>query len=268
MPKPLVRAGQIALTTVVFAVCHAVGSAFEIGNNVSILYPATAVSIVACMTFGPLAAIGVVLGAMLTPWTTEFDVWQFLFSGSVIACQGLIPWLVFRLRRDLTIDLRDMKSLLAFLAFGTILNTALTAIAGDILLIPHPPGVVLVWREVFVWWIADFVAALLLATPILAFGGTLLNRRAGGSPRTITNALQIVAVIILLGFAASFAIRTYLLNHLEEERLERQEHWLAAQEQLDRMHSNFIRAAFLDTRDPASATRLDAARRTNEQYIR
>jgi signal transduction histidine kinase len=47
-----------------------------------------------------------------------------------------------------------------------------------------------------------------------------------------------------------------------------QEHWLDAQEKLNRMHSNFIRAAFITASDPAAATRLESARRTNEAFIR
>jgi signal transduction histidine kinase len=261
MRKVLVRIGQIVLTTIVFAICHNIGGSFEIGNAVSILYPATAVSIVACMMFGPLAAIGVILGAILAPWTTDMDVRVIVLSGVVIAAQGLIPWAVFRMRRDLSIDLRDMKSLLAFLIFGVIVNTAVTAIIGDILLIPHPPGVLLVWREVFVWFIADFVAALLLATPILAFGGALLNRGRTETPRTITNALQIVTVIILLGFAASFAIRAYLMNRLEQDRVAQQRQFLEAQQHLHRLDAKNHPAPSLGNRDPEVAKRLEAARR-------
>ena len=257
----LVRVGQVVLTTIVFAICHNIGGSFEIGNAVSILYPATAVSIVACMTFGPRAAIGVILGAILAPWTTDMDVRVIVLSGVVIAAQGLIPWLVFRLRRDLSTDLRDMKSLLAFLVFGAIVNTAVTAIVGDILLIPHPHGIFLVWREVFVWWIADFVAALLLATPILAFGGVLLNRGRTERPRTITNALQIVTVIILLGFAASFAIRGYLMNRLEQDRLAQQVQFLDAQERLHQLDPHTYPAPSRDSRDPEAAKRHEAARR-------
>lgn len=268
----LVRAGQIALIFVVFAFCNQIAYQFEVENGVSILFPATAVSILASMWIGPWAAIAIILGTIATPWGAHVTAAELLISGLLSAAEGLIPWLVFRLRRDLTPDLRDMKSLVVFLVFGTVVNTAFSALAGNLLVIQHPPGVRLVWRQVFVWWIADFTAALLIATPILAFGGALLGRvRAGEAserPRTISNALQIVAVLLLLGFAASFAIRTYLLNRLEQERLDQQQTWLAAQEKLNRMHSNFLRAAFLSPADPAAATKLEAARRTNEEFIR
>ena len=265
----LVRAGQVALTFVVFAFFNAIAFHFEIENGVSILFPATAIAIIATMWFGVWGAVGVFLGTIVTPWG-PVTATQLVISGLLSTVEGLIPYLLFRYRRDLTEDLRDMKSLVVFLIFGTVINSGLSAILGNLFVIPHPPGEVLVWRQVFVWWIADFTAALLIATPVLAFGGTLLGRVKGSDdrPRTIGNALQIVTVIILLGFAASFAIRNYLLNHLEQERLDQQQAWLGAQETLNRMHSNFLRAAFIDPNDSAAGVKLDSARRTNEEFFR
>lgn len=267
--KALVRAGQIALTFAVFAFFNAIAFHFEIERGVSILFPATAISILACMWLGIWGAIGVILGTIVTPWGPVTAA-QLLISGVLAALEGLIPYYVFRFRRDLTEDLRDMKSLVAFLLFGTVINSAISAILGNLLVVPHPTGETIVWRQVFVWWIADFTAALLIATPILAFGGTLFRRVKDQDerPRTIGNALQIVTVIILLGFAASFAIRTYLLNRLEQERLDQQLMWIGAQETLNRMHSNFLRAAFIDPDDPGAEAKLEAARRTNEEFIR
>ncbi|MBV8516635.1 MAG: MASE1 domain-containing protein, partial [Acidobacteria bacterium] len=261
------RAAQIALTFIVFAFFNRLSVYFEIENGVSILFPAAAISILACMFWGVWAALGVFLATIATPWNAQIDVRQLVLSGVLAAAEGLIPYAVFRARRELSRDLRDMRSFVAFLLFGTIVNTGVSAIVGNLTVVLHAPGTLLVWRQVFVWWIADFVAALLIATPVLAFRGALLRRR-DDRPRTIANALQIVTVLILLGFASSFAIRTYLLNRLEEDRLEQQQSWLAAQEKLNRMHSNFLRAAFLDAHDPAARSKLDAARRMNDEYIR
>ena len=246
----LIRAGQIAVTFAVFAFFNALAVHFEVESGVSILFPATAISILTCMYFGVWAAIGVVLATIATPWNDSVTATQLVISGLLSAAEGLIPYFVFRARRDLTSDLRDMKSLVAFLLFGTIVNTAVSAILGNLLVIAHPPGVAIVWREVFVWWIADFVAALLIATPVLAFGGAFFRGQGvhgvqgvqgvvpAEQPRTITNALQIVTVIILLGFGASFAIRTYLLNHVEAQRLQQHRAWHAAQETLLRMQES------------------------------
>ena len=134
-----------------------------------------------------------------TPWSPTFG-WRILIiSGLLSAIEGLNPRMLFRLRRDLHTDLRDIPSLANFLIFGAILNTGTSAILGNLLVVAHPAGVWINWREVFVWWIADFTAALLLATPILAFGSTFMRRLRGESDhRTLANALQIVVAVILL----------------------------------------------------------------------
>jgi signal transduction histidine kinase len=270
MRPALVRLAQVAITFALFSVFNRLADQFQIESGVSILFPATAIAIVCCMSFGPWAAIGVVLATVATPWAADADVWTLVVSGLLCAAEGLIPWLVFRWRRELSPDLRDMRSLLAFLLFGAVLNTGFSAIAGDWLVVAHAHGGI-VWREVFVWWIADFTAALLLATPALAFGHALLARLRKSDqperPRTIANALQILSVIVLLGFAASFAIRMSLLNQLEAERLEQQRAWSASAEILNRIHDNFLRVAFLDRSDPALAHQIAVARRINEQSL-
>jgi hypothetical protein len=249
--RTLLRLGQAALTFVCFAACNLVAVQFQVVEGVSILFPATAVAIVACMAIGGWAAAAVVLATIATPWTHDVTLPELVTSGLVCAAEGMIPYLVFRMRHELTRDLRDMRSLVMFLTFGTIVNTGVSAVLGNLFVVP-----VFTWRAVFVWWISGFVAALLLALPILAFGGALLNHRSVTPPRTITNALEIVTVILLLGFGASFAIRTHLLDRLEDERLAQQQTWSAAQEKLERMHANFVRATLGDVR-------LETARQTH-----
>jgi signal transduction histidine kinase len=217
------RFGQIALTFALFAIFNVIAVDFEIENGISILFPATAIGILACMYFGEWAAIGIVLATIATPWSPTFGWRILLISGLLSAIEALIPRLLFRVRRDLHADLRDMPSLVNFLIFGTVVNTAVSAIAGNLLIVGHPAGVWINWREVFVWWIADFTAALLLATPILAFGNTFVRRLRGAEreQRTLANALQIVVVVTLLGWGAAFATRVYLLRDLSESHLAR-----------------------------------------------
>jgi signal transduction histidine kinase len=270
MRKALVRVAQVAITFALFSFFNAIAVHFEIENGISILFPATAIAILTCMSFGIWAAIGVVLATVATPWSPNADLRGLIESGLVSAVEGMIPYLVFRYRRDLSPDLRDMRSLLAFLLFGTLLNTGFSAIAGNLLIVNHPPGTGLVWREAFVWWIADFTAALLLATPILAFGNALLawvRRRPDPAerPRTIANALQILAVIVLLGFGASFVIRMSLLNRLENERLAQQRSWAQAAEILNHIHENFLHVALLAPSDPRLPGMVGQARAYNEK---
>jgi signal transduction histidine kinase len=223
------RLGQIVLTFALFAVFNKLALDFTIENGVSILFPATAIGILACMFFGEWAAVGIVLAVMATPWSPAYGWRILLLSGLLSAVEGLIPRLVFRFRRDLHADLRDMRSLVNFLIFGTVLNTGASAILGNVLVVQHPAGTGVNWREVFVWWIADFTAALLLATPILAFGSTFVRQlRREGDGRTLANALQIVVVIVLLGWAAAFTIHLYLLQYVTEPRMAQKIHFVTS----------------------------------------
>jgi integral membrane sensor domain MASE1 len=266
--RTLVRISRVVITFIAFAICNAVAVRFDIDNGVSILFPGTAVSILSIMFFGPWAAIGVIAGTIVTPWMPT-PLWNLALSGLITSTEGLIPWAVFRWRDDLHRDLRDMRSLLTFLLFGTVLNTAFSAVLGNLLVVVHPSGDLLSAHQVFVWWIADFTAALLLATPALAFGSALRRRKLsdGDAPRTLRNALQIVVVLILLGWGAAFAIRTYLLQKIEDDRFAQQSAWASAEATVNRMHTNFLRAAFVDDHDPAALRKMDAARATNEAYL-
>src|SRR5438874_1138209 len=264
LPSPAVRQvakrfAQIGVTFLLFSFCNAIAVNFEIENGVSILFPATAIAILGCMYFGVWAAIGIILGTIATPWSSDQGAAVLIVSGVISALEGLIPVFVFKWRRDLDPDLRDMKSLLVFLLFGNVLNTGFSAIAGNLFVVKHAAGTLFNSHEVFVWWIADFTAALLFATPILAFGGAPTARwrhNRSGQPRTISNTLQIVTVVILLGFATSFAIRTYLLNRLEDQRLEQQRSWTTAEDVLNEMRANFLRAAFVSRSDPAALRKM------------
>jgi signal transduction histidine kinase len=87
-------------------------------------------------------------------------------------------------------------------------------------------------------------------------------------PRTITNALQIVTVILLLGFGASFGIRAWLHTQYEETRVDHLRMRLQTREQLIRLQANFLRAAFADADELGAATKIAAARRTNDELLR
>src|SRR5687767_7659876 len=94
----LVRLVQVAITFALYAACNVIAAPFQVEEGVSILFPATAVSIVACMTFGWWAAIGIILASVATPggWGPGATFQAVLFSGIVNTIEGLIPYLVFR----------------------------------------------------------------------------------------------------------------------------------------------------------------------------
>src|SRR5258708_6967460 len=261
----LTRLGQVAVTFVLFAICNKFAFNFVIEKGVSILFPATAIAVLACMTFGPWAAVGIILGTIATPWSTNPDLPTLTTAGVVSAIEGLIPWAVFRLRRDLHRDLRDMKSVLDFVLFGCVINTLFSAVVGNIVVVHHPTAPI-DWNEIFVWFIADFPAAVLLAMPVLAFGRWLFTPR-DREPGKLVNALQILSVVVLLGWSAAFAIRTYLTLSLENGQVRHQREAAQAETIINQMHNNFLKAAFILPADPAKGPKVDAARRTNDMYV-
>lgn len=255
--QALVRLGQVTITFVLFSLFNLIGSWFEIENGVSILFPATAISVICSMWFGPWAAVGVVLGTMATPWGPGSSITRLAISGMICAVEGLIPWALFRLRRDLAPDLRDIRSLGAFLLFGALLNTGASALLGAFFIIDQVDGA-LNWRGMFVWWMSGFTASLLFATPVLAFGGQFLNRQASAHrPRTLTNAIQIVTTILLVGFLATFAIRTYLRESVESDWIREQAFTTQTQVLLNALYGQLQQGELNPALTAASQHRVD-----------
>ncbi len=217
---------QLFLSFAGFAALNRLGYYFQIESGVSVFYPASAVDVIACMHFGPWGALGVFLGGMATPWQPGETTLQTAISSLLNVATGMIPYLVFQMRRDLHPDLHNRRSLITFLIFGTVVNSAFSALVGNLLLVPRPATGLVDPRAVFMWWVSDFSAILLLATPLLAFGGGVFSKLKGVSeeqePRTLANALQITVVIIILGWTASTMIQTALADSIEHDRIEQQ----------------------------------------------
>ncbi len=226
------RVLQVAATACAFAILNRVGWYFQIDVGVSIFYPATAIDVIACMHFGIWGALGVFLGCILTPWQAGETLRMTAVSGLLNVIEGMLPYLVFRSRKELFRDLHDFRSLIAFIVFGCIVNSLLSASAGNLILIPPPVTL----TNIFTWWVSDFSAALLLGMPILAFAGGILERCSGrrdeAPTRTLVNAVSITAAIILLGWCATTAIQTYLNNTADQERQRQQQIWTDAKRTL------------------------------------
>jgi signal transduction histidine kinase/integral membrane sensor domain MASE1 len=279
--RPVQRAGirllQVCGTAVAFSILNLASSSFQVSEGVSIVFPATAVAVYACMKFGPWAALGVFAGTVITPWESTPRIEPLLISGLINALEGLLPWLVFRRRPALSTDLRDFRSFLVFFFSGVLLNTALSALLGNLFLVERPAGEGLDLRGFLIWWAADFTAALLLATPLLAFGESIRDRFRSTPhhlpPRALGNSLQIIAVIIVLGWSTSAVIRNYLVTTFETRRLEHQGALSEASRITNQIHSNFLFAVGIEpgssaAPNPAAAREIENARKTNETLLR
>jgi signal transduction histidine kinase len=220
------RALQVLATFVAFAALNKLSFYFQIESGVSVFYPATAVDVIACMHYGIWGAIGIFLGALVTPWQPGELFWQTAVSGLLNVAEGMIPYLVFRFWRGLHVDLRDMRSFTVFLFFGTVFNSAVSALIGNLVIVPWDGPGLLSWRALFMWWVSDFSAALMLGVPLLAFAGGVFERLKGkrepGVQTTLATVLKITIVIVLLGWTASTVIQNALAESIERARSEQQ----------------------------------------------
>lgn len=244
-----VRALRIPVTGVVlsfvgFVILNRVAFYFQFEDGVSIFYPPTAVDVVGCMYFGIWGAIGVFLGALATPWQPTETLSATAISGLLNVAEGMIPYLVFRYGRRLYRDLHNLRSLFAFLLFGTILNSAVSAFMGNMLLVPRYSDSWLEFRNIFMWWISDFSAALMIATPILAFASGPLERLAGRDEephsRTLVNALEVTAAVILLGWLSAALVQSYIGERVERDEVASRAEWTEAGELLTTLHRFYI----------------------------
>lgn len=262
----------LAGTAAVYAATMRFGPAFEIGNGLAVVFPLAAIGIVATMLLGGWAVGGVFAGAVLATSLTGMPLASATLLALILTTESCLPYLVFLAVRNLSPDLRDLRSFVTFVVFGTILNTLLAALTVNLLFLAPP----IEDESVLLWWIVDLTASLLIATPILAFGTTYLRRSSvwdhQHSRRRIVNAIQITVVVLLLGWLASATIRNYLIDTLESERLEHQEEAYTGSELINLMHSNFLQAArlqfqYMDEPAPEIVLQFDEARKANRRYI-
>lgn len=265
---------QALATFAAYSLLNRLGAAFQIEDGVSVFFPATAVAIVACMAFGIWGAIGVFIGTIATPWSSEVSLAVLAANGLVNALEGMIPYAVFRTSPTLSSDLRDMRSFIAFLMSGTLLNTGISALLGNAILSGTSP-LDLAVKPILAWWTADFTAAVLIATPVLAFGGSILSRlrreaKPAAHPRTIVNSIQITVVVILLGWCSSVAVRSYVVAGIERARLDQQRAASRADQLILDLNANFLAAAqMIDGRHngPGAADQFHKLARLSERDL-
>lgn len=250
---------QTAVTFAAFVIANGLGSLFMIGDGVSAFYPATAVDVICIMQFGVWGVLGVFLGALATPWETDLTFFATVVSGTLNVIEGVIPWLWFRLNTKLHRDLIDLRSLFHFIIFGAILNSALSALIGNLYLI-EPIGSIKAWAWL-TWWISDFSAAVLVAMPVLAFGGWVFDRIAGRDQhevrRTLGNAVQITLAVIIIGWSASTVVQNFLADLVEHDRLRQNEH----REQMSTLLTDLDRALIEASMTADPRAREEATRR-------
>lgn len=160
----------IAITTAVYALLGLFGSAFQIAPGVSLVYPATAIAVVFSIWFGGWAVIGVYIGTIIGGLSWAPVVVNSTGAFTTIL-EGLIPALVFYGTSSLKKDLSDKKSLVAYIIFAVIIGTFACSFLGNLnyTLWGYQTMEYTFSVGIWVWWLGDAVAALVLGLPILKF---------------------------------------------------------------------------------------------------
>lgn len=158
----------IVITTAVYALFSLFGSAFQIAPGVSLVYPATAIAVVFSMWFGIWAVIGVYIGTIIGGLT-----WAPILVNSTGAfttiLEGLIPALVFYGSTRLKKDLSNKNSLIAYFVFAVLLGTFACSLLGNLnyTLWGYQTMEYTFSVGIWVWWLGDAVAALVIGVPLL-----------------------------------------------------------------------------------------------------
>ena len=161
----ILRALQLAGTTVVFALANRFAALFSFPSGVSFLFPPAGVSLAAGAAFGVWGVAGVMLGVALVPWGAATSPAGLALFAAANGIAAAIPaWALRRPRGSTALRLRR-----AFL-YGSLLNNLASAVAGGTALIllgrlalqAQPLA-----SHLVVWWISDLMASLVLGLPLL-----------------------------------------------------------------------------------------------------
>jgi len=161
----ILRALQLAGTTVVFALANRFAALFSFPSGVSFLFPPAGVSLAAGAAFGVWGVAGVMLGVALVPWgAATAPAGLALFAAANGIAAAIPAWALRRPRGSTALRLRR-----AFL-YGSLLNNLASAVAGGTALIllgrlalqAQPLA-----SHLVVWWISDLMASLVLGLPLL-----------------------------------------------------------------------------------------------------
>lgn len=158
----------IALATALYAVLNWFSAAFQVVPGASLIFPATAIAIVMTIWFGFWGALGAYFGTIIGnfAWGTALQVGitggvHDMLEGMIVA----VPFFIWALRRDLP-NISTLTIYVVLAAVGTGAN-ALLGNLNYVLWGVYPLDAVV--AGIWPWWLADFVAALVLGIPLLRF---------------------------------------------------------------------------------------------------
>lgn len=172
-----------------------------VGNNVSPIWPASGLAVIAVWRGGPMVAFGILIGSVLTN-IERMGIFAAVLVGTGSALEALtarilLRWAAVRTRLD------RVRDVLAFAILGGLLPAAVSAIIGASvvcgLVAPTPPP----WMAVmWTWWTGDLIGVIVVGPVLL-----LLTGRPLGVP-TAQRAWEASALTLLL---AAIALAVFAL---------------------------------------------------------
>ncbi|HPR63226.1 MAG TPA: HD domain-containing protein [Thermoanaerobaculia bacterium] len=157
---------------------------FHLIPGVTLFYPTAAITILAFYFFGPMAALGIILGCIASPWSPGMPFLRGILKGLIHSTEGFLPfWVISRLGADARLYRHNTMS--RFLILGLVGGTFLDAAFGNIYQlirynVVQPVNAPIPTHEIplrfFAWWTSDLLAALCLALPLILIVRPFLTR--------------------------------------------------------------------------------------------
>ncbi len=219
--KPLGIVFGVVVATWATALLNRAGLPFEVSAGVALIFPASAVAVLAGLFLRWWGVAAVFVGFCLTPWGLSTTPGRVVFFSAAAALQAAIPAMVAG--RIHATEYRCFK----FLGLNAIMPTLVSALVAlpAMILFSRPQMSV---GQAFVafsgWFLGDLVAVLLLAVPIVLFvrpdfvldkDYVRLYRRWISSPASVAKPMLMVGCVFV---AMELTLRFALVGV----------HWIAA----------------------------------------
>jgi len=125
-----------AATAALFALLNRAGAFFEVAEGVSLVFPASALALVAAALSGWWGVAAAFVGFMVSPWGLQTDLFRLVFFSLAVTVQAAVP-AVARFRPVGTTTVRVLR----VVSYGAVLNTLLSALVAvpGVALLANPP---------------------------------------------------------------------------------------------------------------------------------
>lgn len=184
-----------------------------IRGQVSPLWPATGVALVALLLLGMRAAPGIMLGAIFVNWLSGAFVPALAISvGNTLA--AVCAYVLLR-RAGFRVELDRFRDGLALVFLGAFAGMLVSSSIGTAVLVANstipPHGF---WPTWLVWWTGDAMGVLIFAPLLLVFVPYVIGAPASGWFRGVSLRRWVEAGILLAGAFIAMVLATRLLGVL------------------------------------------------------